>query len=44
MALLNSRTLGIGEEIEGALVTKIESQKVTLEWKGQTKELWLDSQ
>jgi MSHA biogenesis protein MshK len=42
LTLINSQTLGIGDKIEGARISKIDPQKVTLEWNGQTKELLLD--
>jgi type II secretory pathway component PulC len=39
MALINNQTLGVGELIEGVRVTKIERDRVSVEWHGQVKEL-----
>ena len=44
MALINSETVGIGDTVEGVTVTKIEARRVTVELKGQTKELSLGGQ
>jgi hypothetical protein len=39
MALINGQTVGVGDVIEGIRVTKIDRDKVVLEWNGQVKEL-----
>jgi hypothetical protein len=39
LALINAKTVGIGDEIDGIRVTKIESDRVTVEWNGKVKEL-----
>jgi type II secretory pathway component PulC len=36
-ALINGRSLAVGDTVEGARVAKIEPDQVTLEWKGQTQ-------
>lgn len=38
-ALINGKTLSEGDEINGIRVTKIEHDQVTVEWRGQVKEL-----
>ena len=40
-ALLNSRIVGEGDEVDGVTIAKIESQSVTLEFSGQQKVLRL---
>lgn len=40
-ALLNNRTLFVGDEVEGVRVVGIERHSVKVEWKGATKELFL---
>jgi hypothetical protein len=40
--LINGKTLGVGDEIDGIRVTKIESDRVTVEWNGQVKELVME--
>jgi hypothetical protein len=40
-AVINAKTVFIGDKIEGVRVTGIERDCVTLEWEGQTKELTL---
>jgi hypothetical protein len=39
LALINGKTVGVGDEIDGTRVTKIESDRVTLEWNGKVKEM-----
>jgi hypothetical protein len=39
LALLNGKTVGVGDEIDGIRVAKIESDRVTLEWNGKIKEM-----
>jgi len=39
LALINGKTVGVGDDIDGIRVTKIESDRVTVEWDGKTKEL-----
>ncbi len=39
LALINGKTVGVGDEIKGIRVTKIESDRVTVEWNGKAKEL-----
>ncbi len=39
LALINGKTVGVGDEIDGIRVGKIESDRVTLEWNGKVKEL-----
>ena len=41
-ALINRTMVGVGDEIEGIRVTKIETDKVTVEWNGQVKELIME--
>jgi hypothetical protein len=41
-ALINDRTVGVGDEIDGIRVTKIENDRVTVEWNGQVKELRME--
>ncbi len=41
-ALINERTVGVGDEVDGIRVTRIESDRVTVEWKGQAKELRME--
>jgi len=41
-ALINGDTVGVGEEINGIRVTKIEKDNVTVEWHGQVKELFIE--
>jgi hypothetical protein len=38
-ALISGRTVSVGDEIEGIRVTKIENDRVTVEWNGKVKEL-----
>lgn len=40
-ALINGKTLSVGQKVSGARVTKIESDSVTLEWNGETRQLEL---
>jgi hypothetical protein len=42
-ALINGRTVGPGDTIGGVLVAKIESDRVRVEWNGQTKELVMEA-
>jgi hypothetical protein len=42
MALINGKTLGVGESIDGIRVTKIERERVSVQWKGQVKVLIMD--
>jgi hypothetical protein len=39
LALINGRTVGEGDLVRGIRVTKIESDRVTVEWNGKVKEL-----
>ncbi|HEV7927087.1 MAG TPA: hypothetical protein VGR14_17155 [Verrucomicrobiae bacterium] len=39
LALINGKTVGVGDEIKGIRITKIESDRVTVEWNGKAKEL-----
>ena len=39
LALISGKTVGEGDEIKGIRVTKIEDDRVTVEWNGQVKEL-----
>jgi hypothetical protein len=39
MALINGQTVGVGDAIEGIRITKIDRDKVVVEWNGQEKEL-----
>jgi hypothetical protein len=39
LALINGKTLGVGDLIDGIRVTKIERDRVSVEWNGQVKEL-----
>ena len=39
LALINGKTLGVGDLIDGIRVTKIERERVSVEWNGQVKEL-----
>jgi hypothetical protein len=41
-ALINGKTVVVGDEINGIRVTKIEEDKVTVEWNGQVKELVIE--
>jgi len=41
-ALINGNTVGVGEQIEGISITKIEQDRVTIEWHGQVKELMME--
>jgi hypothetical protein len=38
-ALVSGRTVGPGERINGVLISRIESDRVVVEWNGHTKEL-----
>lgn len=40
-ALINNSAVGAGEEVDGVRVIKIEPNKVTVQWNGQEKELFL---
>ncbi len=42
LALISGKTVGVGDEINGIHVSKIEKDRVTVEWNGQTKELCVD--
>jgi hypothetical protein len=39
MAMINGKTVGVGEVIEGISITKIERDQVSVEWNGQVKVL-----
>jgi hypothetical protein len=39
LALINGKTVGPGETVGGAVVSKIEPNRVIVEWKGHTKDL-----
>jgi hypothetical protein len=39
LALINGKTVGVGEDIDGIRVTQIEKDRVTVEWNGKMKEL-----
>jgi hypothetical protein len=39
LTLINGQTLGVGDLIEGIRVTRIERDRVSVEWHGQVKEL-----
>jgi hypothetical protein len=39
LALISGKTVGVGDEIDGIRVTKIENDRVTVEWNGKVKEL-----
>jgi cytoskeletal protein RodZ len=41
-AIINGKTLNVGDEIDGIRVTKIEHDQVTVEWSGQVKELIIE--
>ena len=41
-ALINGKTVVVGDEIEGIHVTKIELNQVTVEWNGLVKELTIE--
>ncbi len=41
-ALINGRTVGVGDDFNGIRVTKIESNQVTVEWKGRVKTLMME--
>jgi hypothetical protein len=41
-ALINGKTLVVGDQIEGIRVSKIERERVTMEWNGQVKELIIE--
>jgi len=43
-ALISGTIYGVGDDIQGVVVKKIGIDKVTLEWSGHTKELFLESQ
>ena len=38
-ALISGKTVSVGDDIDGIRITKIESDRVTLEWKGKVKEI-----
>jgi hypothetical protein len=38
-ALINGKTVAQGEEVGGIRVTKIEADRVTVEWNGRVKEM-----
>ncbi len=40
--LINGNLYRVGDDIKGVVVKKIEQDKVTLEWNGQTKELMME--
>jgi hypothetical protein len=40
--LINDETLTVGESIQGVRITKIEQDRVTLEWNGHTRILMMD--
>ena len=42
-ALINGKTLSVGQKVSGARVTKIERDSVTLEWNGETRQLELSN-
>ncbi len=42
-ALINGRTVGEGDEVLGTRVKRIEAEKVTVEWEGETKALEMGS-
>ena len=37
--MINGKTVGVGDEIEGIRITKIERDQVSVEWNGQVKVL-----
>ena len=39
LALINGKTVGVGEDVDGIRVTQIEKDRVTVEWNGKMKEL-----
>jgi hypothetical protein len=41
-AIINGQTVGIGSQIHGISVTKIENDRVTVEWHGKVKELMVE--
>jgi ribosome-associated protein YbcJ (S4-like RNA binding protein) len=41
-AIINGKTVVVGDEIDGIRVTKIEHSQVTVEWNGQVKELIIE--
>ena len=41
-ALMNGKTVSVGDEIDGIRVTKIDHDRVTLEWNGQVKVLVIE--
>jgi hypothetical protein len=41
-ALINGKTIEVGDLIDGIRITKIESDRVTVEWKGHEKELLME--
>jgi hypothetical protein len=40
--IINGRTLGVGDQIDGIRVTKIETDRVSVEWHGKVKELMVE--
>lgn len=40
-ALINGKTVSVGQKVSGARVTRIERESVTLEWNGETRQLEL---
>jgi|HubBroStandDraft_1064217.scaffolds.fasta_scaffold88267_2 hypothetical protein len=42
LALISGKTVGVGDDINGIHVSKIEKDRVTVEWNGQMKELCVD--
>jgi hypothetical protein len=42
MALINGKSVGPGDTVAGVVVAKIERASVTLQWKGQSKEFFLN--
>jgi type IV secretory pathway VirB10-like protein len=43
LALISGKTVGVGDDINGIRVNKIEKDRVTVEWNGQMKELLVDA-
>jgi hypothetical protein len=43
-ALISGKTVGLGDTVNGVRVAGIESDRVVVEWNGQTKELVLEGQ
>jgi hypothetical protein len=39
LALINGKTVGVGDDMDGIRVTKIENDRVTVEWNGKVREL-----